>query len=156
MSRSARAAIAILVAGVVVLLAEWLDHSVIYDIMARGRATFDSLGYAWAMSLGTLAIVAAVLGLSVLAWRSRSALVGAVYAIAGGFLVFLPVILLQFASGVNDTPPMLPEPIAAALSDAWTWSSGPLNAVATIGGGMFVAGIVAIGRAFRDGPAKHP
>ena len=146
MSRSGRAVIAILSAVVAVLFAQWLDGRVIGDILVRARATFDSAGYTWAMSLGTLAMVALVLGLGVLAWRSRSALVGGVYAVAGAFLVFVPVLVRLFATQVNDTPPLLPEPIAVALSDVWTWSTGPLNAVATIGGGMFVVGILVAGR----------
>ena len=150
MSGSRRAAIPIVVAGAVLLLAGWLDGSVVRDIQAQAGAAFDPSGIVLAMSLGSLAVAGSVLLLGALAWRSRSALVGAAYALVGAFFAFQPVIVWRFAAQINDTPPVLPEPIAQAISQIYFWSDGPLDAVGTIGAGMMVAGIAVLGRAFRD------
>ena len=100
-------------------------------------------------SLGSLAVVSAALLLGVLAWRSHSTLVGAAYALVGAFLVFLPVLAWRFAAQINDAPPVLPGPIADAVSQIYFRSAGPLNAIATIGGGMFVVGLLVVGRSLR-------
>jgi hypothetical protein len=149
MSNSGRAAIAILVAGAILVLAGWLDGNVIRDIRRQASATFDPNGLALALSLGSLAVAGAVLLLGVLAWRSHSALVGAAYAIVGAFFAVLPVILWRVASHINGTPPLLPQPIAQAVSQIYDWSEGPLNAVGTIGAGMLLVGLLVIGRSFQ-------
>lgn len=149
MSKSGRAAIAILVAGAVLLLAGWLDGNVMRDIQRHAGAAFDPTGLSLALSLGSLAVVSAMLVLGAIAWRSQSALVGVIYALVGAFFAFLPVIVWRFAAQVNDTPPVLPEPIAIAVGQIYFRSTGPLNAVGTIGAGMFVVGLLVVGRSFR-------
>ena len=90
-----------------------------------------------------------VLLLGVLAWRSQSALVGAVYLVVGAFFTFMLVILWKFAAEINGAPPLLPGPAADAVGQIYQWSYGPLNAVATIGAGMFLVGLLVVGRALR-------
>lgn len=150
MSKSGRAAIAILVAGAVLFLAGWLDGSVMRDIQRHASATFDLNGLSLALSLGSLGVAGCVLLLGALAWRSHSALVGAAYALGGAFIAFLPVILWRFATQVNDTPPLLPKPIAQAVSQIYSWSAGPLNAFGTIGAGMLLVGLLVVGRSFQS------
>jgi hypothetical protein len=102
------------------------------------------------MSLGWLAAQASVLLLGVLAWRSRSVLVGVAYVVPGAFLAFLPAIVWRFAAEINGSPPVLPKPIANWVSQFYFSSNGPLGAVQLIGAGMLVIGLLVLGRAARD------
>jgi hypothetical protein len=115
------------------------------DIQRQGAATFDLTGLALALSLGSLAVVSALLLLGFLAWRSRSALVGAAYVLVGGFFAFLPVIMWGFAAQNGNTPPALPGLIVDILGQIYFWTAGPLNAVGMIGAGMFVVGLLVVG-----------
>jgi hypothetical protein len=150
MSGQARVVISIVAAGAAVYLAGWLDGSVMRDIQRQFGASFDPNGLALAMSLGSIAVVGATLALGVLAWCSQSAPVGAIYTLVGAFLAFLPVIVWRFAATINGAPPLLPQPIAQEVTQFYAWSNGPLNAVETIGAGVLLAGLLIIGRSFRE------
>ena len=149
MSKSGRAAIAILVAGAVLFLAAWFDSRFLGDIQQQADATFDPTGTLLARSFGSVVVVSALLLLGFLAWRSRSALVGAAYVLVGGFFAFQMVIFWGLATQRGNTPPVLPGPIVDVLGQINAWSSGPTNAVGTIGAGMFVVGLLVVGRSFR-------
>ena len=149
MSKVGQAAIAIVVAAAVLWLAAWLDGTVMRDIQRQAAASFDETGLELAYSLGSLAVAGSVLLLGVLAWRSPSALVGVAYILVGGFFAFMPVIVFPFAAQINGAPPLLPGPIADAVGQIYFSSFGPLNAVATVGAGMFVVGLLVVGRALR-------
>jgi hypothetical protein len=149
MFKAGRATIAILAAGAILFLAGWFDGSVIRDIQQQGAAAFNLTGFALALSLGSIVVVGAMLLLGVLAWRSRSVLVGAAYVLAGAFFAFLPVIMWGFTAQINDTPPVLPGPIVDVLGQIYSRTAGPLNAVGTIGAGMFVVGLLVVGRSLR-------
>jgi hypothetical protein len=149
MSKAGRAAVAILVAAVVLWLAGWLDGTVMRDIGRQAAASFDNTGLELAYSLGAVAVAGSVLLLGVLAWRSHSALVGAAYILVGAFFAFMPVIVFPFAAQINGAPPLLPGPIADAVGQIYFSSYGPLNAIATVGAGMFVVGLLAVGRSIR-------
>ena len=95
-------------------------------------------------------ISGAVLLLALLAWRSRSVVVGVGYALVGMFFAFLMWVWTTPAGTHNDAPPVLPEPIVAAVSWVVRESVGPLNAVGIIGGGMLIAGVAVIARSFRE------
>ena len=149
MSKAGRAAVAILVAAGVLWLAGWLDGTVMRDIGRQAAASFDNTGLELAYSLGAVAVAGSVLLLGVLAWRSQSALVGAAYLVVGGYFAFMPVINWWGAAQINGAPPLLPGPIADAMGQIYFSSYGPLNAIATAGAGMFVVGILVVGRALR-------
>jgi hypothetical protein len=149
MSKAGRAAITILVAAGVLFLAGWLDGSVMRDIRQQESATFDATGLVLALSLGSLVVVSAVLLLGFLARRSRSALVGTAYVLFGAIFAFLQVIVWGFTAQNGNTPPVLRGPIVDALHQIYFWSAGPLNAVGTIGAGMFVVGLLVVGRSLR-------
>ena len=149
MSKAGRAAVAILVAAGVLWLAGWLDGTVMRDIGRQAAASFDNTGLELAYSLGAVAVAGSVLLLGVLAWRSHSALVGAAYILVGAFFAFMPVIVFPFAAQINGAPPLLPGPIADAVGQIYFSSYGPLNAIATVGAGMFVVGLLAVGRSIR-------
>jgi hypothetical protein len=149
MSKAGRVAITLLVAAAVLWLAAWLDGTVMRDIQRQEAATFDATGLALAYAFGAVAVASGVLLLGVLAWRSHSALVGAVYLVVGGYFAFMPVINWWGAAQINGAPPLLPGPIADAMAQIYFSSYGPLNAIATAGAGMFVVGLLVVGRAFR-------
>jgi hypothetical protein len=149
MSKAGRAAVAILVAAAVLWLAGWLDGTVMRDIGRQAAASFDNTGLELAYSLGAVAVAGGVLLLGVLAWRSRSALVGAVYLVVGGYFAFMPVINWWGVVQINGAPPVLPGPIADAVGQIFFSSFGPLNAIATVGAGMFVVGLLVVGGSLR-------
>jgi vacuolar-type H+-ATPase subunit I/STV1 len=140
MSKAGRAAITILVAAAVLWLAGWLDGTVMRDIRRQEAATFDATGLSLAYALGAVAVASGVLVFGVLAWRSHSAFVGAVYLVVGAFFAFIPVIFWNFSAQ------FLPGPVIDAVGQSYQWSYGPLNAVATVGAGMFVVGLLVVGR----------
>lgn len=143
MSKARRAAVAILVAAAVLWLAGWLDGTVMRDIAHQATQHFDLTGLSLAYSLGAVAVASGVLVLGVVAWRSHAALVGAVYLVVGAFFAFMLVILWNFSAQ------FLPGPVTDAVGRIYQSSYGPLNAIATIGGGMFVVGVLVVGRALR-------
>jgi hypothetical protein len=110
MSKAGRAAVAVLAAAAVLWLAGWADGTVMRDIQQQEAATFDPTGLSLAYALGAVAVASGVLVLAVLAWRSRSALVGVAYLIVGGFFGFMPVINWWDAAQINEVPPVLPGP----------------------------------------------
>jgi hypothetical protein len=149
MSKAGRATIAILAAGAVLFLAGWFDTGVVQDIRQQEMATFDATRLSLALSIGSIVIMSAVFLLGVLAWRSRSALVGVVYVLLGASFAFLPVIIFGFTAQINDAPPVLPGPIVDVLTPIYSWVAGPLNTGVTIGAGIFVVGLLVVGRTLR-------
>lgn len=136
-------------AGVLVVMA-WFDTTVVREALARGRPTFEMGQYTLLWSLGSFASAAAVVLLVALAWRSRSAAVGAIYLVVGGLFAFLPWILVTFAAGHNDVPALLPDPLPIAVASLHEATIGQLNAVGVIGAGMAIAGLAVITRSFRE------
>jgi hypothetical protein len=150
MPKAGRAALALVVAVGVLLVMAWFDTMVVVEAGQRAQAIFDS-GQAMPLwSLGLFAISGSVLLLGMLAWRSRSTAVGAIYLVVGGFFALLPWILISLASSRNDVPPALPEPLAIAVGDVYVASVGPLKAVLVIGAGMAIAGVAVIARSFLE------
>jgi hypothetical protein len=149
MVKADRPVIAIVAAGAVLYAGGWFDGQVMTEIRRQTGISFDPNGFMLALSVGSLAVAGAVLLLGALAWCSRSLLVGAIYSAVGAVVAFLPVITWRFAAQINDNPPLLPQPIADAVSRVYVWSNGPLNAMGTIGAGMLVIGILVVGRSSR-------
>jgi hypothetical protein len=152
---------------VVLFLAGWFDGTVIRNIQGQSSATYDLTGFSLAMSFGSFAVAGSVLLLGVLAWRAQLAPIGAAYALVGGFLAFLPLIIWLFSVQTFSTPAAaavitasdtLP-PIVQAAGQIYFSAFGPLNAIETIGAGMLVVGLLVLGRTFRDRsvePAAEP
>jgi hypothetical protein len=140
-----RPLVAGLIALAVLLIAQWFDAGVLADAQRQAGRTYD-VGPFWnSMGIAHVLTAAGVIALAMVAWWSRSLLVGVGYAIVGGFLVFLPTITFVLASSVNGAPPLAPAPIATTLN-RWfsTLASGVSGSIFTIAGGMFVSGLVVI------------
>lgn len=153
--------VAALVALLTLLIAHWFDAGVLTD--EQLRAAHPGL----LLYLGPVAhmlTAAGVVVLVVTAWWSRSLLVGAGYALVGGYLVFLPALYWKFdwvttittqpswVLTFSSTPlaprslaaqPLAPSPIASTLGDWYsTVSAGVTGAVFTLAAAMFLSGLV--------------
>jgi hypothetical protein len=151
MSTLGRAALALVAAAVVLVVMAWFDTTVVHDAIQQGVQTFDNGPATLITSLGMIVIAGAVLLLASLGWRSRSVVVGVSYALVGTFFAFLIWIWTTPAGTHNDVPPVLPEPLVAAVSGIVLASVGPLNMVGIVGGGMLIAGVAVIARSVREG-----
>ena len=134
-----------------------MDTVVIVGIRQTSAVTFDPMPIVWAMSFGYLMVSGAVLAIALLGRWANSALVGLIYVLVGGFLVFLSPMIWLGAVGLNGAPPFLPEPIATFVNNVYFYESqGPLNAVALIGAGMLLVGVASIAYAPRHrAPTAH-
>jgi hypothetical protein len=137
-------------AAVALPVLAWLDGTVMRSVQRYASANFDIGPAAVVSALVSLAVAGTVLLLALLAWRSRSSVVGLAYVVVGTFFTFITWVLFTLAAGRNGAPPALPEPIATAISRLYVDSVGPLNAVIIVGAGMLLIGIAVIARAFRD------
>ncbi len=156
--RSALKVVAVVGAGILLVIAAWLDSVVLVAIVKSASASFDVQSLVWAESFGFLAVAGTVLAVALLGRWARSALVGGVYAIVGALLVFLGPINWLWAASINGARPVLPGPITTLVNNLYiNAEQGPLNAVAIIGAGMLLVGIASIVDAMRHrAPAAAP
>jgi hypothetical protein len=167
-TRLKRCLVAALVALLTLLIAHWFDAGVLTD--EQLRAAHPGLLFNLA-PVAHMLTAAGVVVLALAAWWSRSLLVGACYALVGGYLVFLPalywkfgwVMTITYGPGMNipgmdivpaSTPiapqPMAPSPIASTLGDWYsTVSAGVTGAVFTLAAAMLLSGLVVIASVFR-------
>ncbi len=150
MSRTIRALLALAGATLILVIAAWFDTIFLRDALRRGVAMFDNSGSSALLVLGSLLVAGSALAMWVLAWRARSVVVSLTYAIVGGFLAALPWLVWNFATQVNDVPPVLPEPLLTVVSEIYfRTGDGSLNAVGTIGAAMLIAGAFTLARWWR-------
>ena len=143
-SRTGKALVALAAAAIALVVMAWFDSTVLRDAVRQAQATFTSASVAPLFVLGSLLVAGAVLLLGALAWRAASLVVSLAYVVVGGFFVALWWVVWDLGSATNDAPPVLPEWFASALTSIWVSTTGQLNAVATIGAGMLIAGIAAL------------
>jgi hypothetical protein len=156
MSRTGRSLVALVGAALVIAIATWFDTVFLNEAIARARPTFDMSGIGVMISAGAMLVAGSVLLVGVLAWRAASVVVGIVYAVVGAFIVGLPWVVMNLAFGINDAPPVLPEPLSVVLADIYfRIADGSLNAVGTIGAAMLIAGMAALVRWQRDRVAAN-
>jgi hypothetical protein len=147
MSRTQDAA-AVVVAAIALVVAAWLDASVITDAQRQAAATFDPSGLAALFALGSVALGGGCLAVGWLGSRAAP-IVALFYVLVGGFFALLPWLAFGPAQPINGAPGLLPDPIAQAIGEVYSRTQGPLNAVGVLGGAMLVAGLVAIARSLR-------
>ncbi len=143
MSRAGRTALALAAAAVALVVLAWFDTTVVGDAARQGAQSFDNSQYFLVASLGTVASAGAVLLLALLAWRSRSAVVGVIYTLLGAYFAFQAWIWATVA-------PELPDQLASIANATFNASVGSLNAVGIIGGGMLIVGVAVLTRSFRE------
>ncbi len=155
MSRASYSGVAAIGAVLAIVFFSWLDAAVIRDAVLQAQGDDPAPANAL-IALARVGLAVCILGLSLAAWRSKSALVGALYAMVGVVLAFLPVIFLTLATGRNGAPAVLPEPMARLLTDLARGTIGPVNAVGLLGASMLVVGVALLVRAARDPSRSDP
>ena len=116
MSNVGRTALALVAAAVVLVVMAWFDATVVYQAIQRGADNYDFSQSAPLAALGTVASAGAVLLLTLLAWRSRSAVVGVLYAVVGAYFAFQEWIWASLAHAPAG-PPVLPEPLVTGATN---------------------------------------
>ena len=146
-----RSLVAALMAPAVLLVAHWFDAGVLVDAQRQAGYTFDPAPLMDLMVVAHVLTAAGAVALALVAWRSRSVLVGVGYVLVGGFLVCLPAIVWAFAVGVNGAAPLAPAPIATTMFQWFTvLATGVTGAVFTIAGGMLLSGLAVIWSVLQD------
>jgi hypothetical protein len=142
-------------AALILVMTVWFDNTVMRGAAQSAQASFGLSGYSAMVAAWSIVVAGSVLLVGVLAWRAPSVVVGIAYVVVGGFLVTLPWIVSTFATQVNDTPPILPEPLLTVVSEiSFLTMRTSTNAVGTISAAMLIAGMVALVRWQRDSVAK--
>jgi len=142
MARPWRFGIGIGVVAALILVAGWFDGTVMRDTEQQVSRTFDIGPVLLIRPLGYLLIGGGTLAIGLMGWRLRSVSLGIAYVIAGAFFTFLDTITWKFAAQVNNAPPVLPEPIALAISHLYFWERGLLNAVPILGAATLFVGLL--------------
>jgi hypothetical protein len=157
MSRVLRLGIGVLVLAVLVLVGGWFDGSVMREAQRQAGFSFDPGAALLQRAIGYLLIAGGCLTIGLAGWRLRSVPLGIVYVVGGAFFTFLDTITWKLAAQINDTPPVLPEPMALAVSNIYFWQSGPLNAVLIIGAATLLVGLIVLATTMtRLSPARVP
>jgi hypothetical protein len=155
-SHRQRTVVAVLGTALVLLVAGWFDNVLMAAVRRTEGTTFDITQTASALPVGYMLIAAGTLAILVLARRADSRLVDVVYVVVGGFLTLLFTLVWTLAASINGAPPVLPDPLASFIGQAYTTAeTGPLNAVAIIGAAMLVVGIADLGLALRRRPTRE-
>lgn len=144
MSKTGWSLAALGAAAIALLFAAWYDARFMLEARVEAAAMFDSSRVAGYTVLGSLMVAGSVLLVGFLAWRAASSVVGLVYVVVGAFVAALPWLVWTVAAGRDDAPPVLPESLAAALTNLYISTVGPLGAVGTIGAGMLIAGVASL------------
>jgi hypothetical protein len=146
-----RSLVAALMAPAVLLVAHWFDAGVLVDAQRQAGYTFDPAPLMDLMVVAHVLTAAGAVALALVAWRSRSVLVGVGYVLVGGFLVCLPALVWAFAVSVNGATPLAPAPIATTMDQWFTvLATGVTGAVFTIAGGMLLSGLAVIWSVLQD------
>jgi hypothetical protein len=147
MSKARWTIAALAAAAIALVIAAWLDNTVMPDAQEQAR-TSDVSPLATMIILEGLLVAGSILLLGVLAWRSASLVVGLAYVVVGGFFAAQWWLWWNLASARVD---VLPEVLALALRNLFYNSTGggPLNDVGTIAAGMLIAGVATLARWWR-------
>jgi hypothetical protein len=147
MTVSIRRSLAAAAVGLLALIvAHWYDAGVLAELQRRAQFDYNTSVLSYGMPVAHLITGLGAVAIVLTALWSRSLLVGVGYALVGGFLVFIEVMVEALNSGVR----LAPDPIATVLIQwFFTLATGVTGAVFTLGGVMFVAGLAAIGSMLR-------
>jgi hypothetical protein len=149
MERVTRIGVALLATAALLFVASWLDGTVMRDAQRQQASTFDLTPLLWWYSLGYLVTAAGVLAAGLVGWWARSLAAGIAFLVSGAFFALLEVINWQLAASVNSAPPVLPEPLARAVSQIYFWQSGPIGSMRIVGAAVFLVGILITGSEIR-------
>ena len=142
MSRWLRFLFGAVVVAVVLVVAGWFDGTVMKAAQEQVGRTFDIGPVLPIRALGYLIIAGGSLAIAVAGWRLRSLGLAITYVAAGAFFTFLDTITWKLAAQINDAPPVLPDPLAHAIGQIYSWQNGLLNADLIIGAATLIVGVV--------------
>jgi hypothetical protein len=149
--QSTRTIIALVVAAVLLAFVAWLDNSVMAGAEREATRTFQMGGYALALSVGYVVVVASVVAAAVAARWAMSLWVGIAYMLVGAFFAFLPALYFGPAASENGAAPLLPEPLVRLVADMYS-PTGPLNGMTILGAGLLLVGGVTTVLVLRQRP----
>jgi hypothetical protein len=151
-----RTLVALAGAGAILVALAWLDTVMMVGIQQRQSRSFDINELAWTMPFAYLAVAGGVLVVGLLG-RWAGSLVGVPFVVVGAFFAFLVPLNWLFAVGLNNTPPVLPEPLASFIQQVYIHAgTGPLGAVSIVGAGMLLVGLGTIGLTLRNRVSTAP
>jgi hypothetical protein len=146
------------VAAVALVTIGWMGPPLegVYALAVRDNVVFSTATWGSLLWLGSrLAVAGLVLVLAVLVWRTRAAVVGAIYVVVGAFCIFLPFILENVTSGpialgFAVQAPTSSSSLTVTLESIWWATIGPISATQMIGGVMVIAGAAVVARSLID------
>ncbi len=127
-SQSARIIPALVVGGLALVVLTWFDHAFLVGAQTDAFRSFTGGNYGELESFGTIAVAGCVMLVGVLAWWSCSLLVGIAYAVVGAYFALQMTLLTNGFLSLDN------------------YYAGPINAAATVGAGMILAGLLAVYR----------
>jgi hypothetical protein len=148
--RERRFVLGVVAAGVVLVVAAWLDTSVVAVVVRQAASNFDMTQSGMAYGIGSIILAGLVLAVAWIGWRCRSLALGVVYALVGGLFAFLLYLAFALGGSINGSLPVLPDPLATALGNLLSSTYGPLNGVMIVGATMVVIGVAQIVASIRE------
>ncbi len=148
MTRTIWSIAALLVGGGLLMLGAWFDATVATHAQRQAAAEFNDSGYTVVWVVGSVLVGASCITLGWLAWRS-SAIVDVIYVVVGIGFAALPWLALGIGPSLSGDSPPLAQSIASSASDVLFRTTGPLNAVGTMGAAMAIGGVAGLVRSLR-------
>ncbi|MGZ6267100.1 MAG: hypothetical protein ACXWNR_00845 [Candidatus Limnocylindrales bacterium] len=149
-SRPKRLAIAALVPFLALWAAAWFDGNVVTEAMTQAGRNYDIAPSSLAFSASYLIAVGGGLAVATVSWWIRDQLVGLVYFVVGGFILFDGFLVARLAMSVNGAPPAAPEPIASFLTQVMLSTMGQSNAALVVAAAMVFAGLASFALAGQE------
>ena len=149
-SRPKRLAIAAFVPFIALWLAAWFDGNVVSEAVAQAGQNYDIAPASLAYSASYLIAMGGGLAVAAVAWWIRDQVVGLVYFVVGGFILFDGFLAARLAWSVNGAPPAAPEPIASFLTQVMSSTMGRSNAALVVAAAMVLAGLASFATADQE------
>lgn len=149
-SRPKRLAIAAFVPFMALWLAAWFDGNVVSEAVAQGERNYDIAPSSLAYAAAYLIAMGGGLAVAAVAWWIRDQIVGLVYLVVGGFILFDGFLVARFAVSVNGASPAAPEPIAHFLIQVMLSTMGRSNAALVVAAAMVLAGLASFALADQE------
>ncbi len=149
-SRPKRLAIAAFVPFMALWLAAWFDGNVVSEAVVQAGRNYDIAPSSLAYAAAYLIAAGGGLAVAAVAWWIRDQIVGLVYLVVGGFILFDGFLVARLAWSVNGAPPAAPEPIASFLTEVMFSTTGRSNAALVVAAAMVLAGLASFALAGQE------
>ena len=149
-SRPKRLAIAALVPFLALWITAWFDGNVVSEAVAQAGHNYDIAPASLAYSVSYLIAAGGGLAVAAVAWWMRDQIVGLVYLVVGGFILFDGFLVARLAVSVNGAPPAAREPITSFLTQVMLSTVGRTNAALVVAAAMVLAGLASFALAGQE------